>query len=46
MPGGEVVSGIEIRPVMEHYEVYRNGMFLFSGDTLREVEQDLEEMEE
>jgi len=40
------VSGIEIRRVKEHYEVYQNGLFLFSGDTLREVEQDLEEMEE
>ena len=40
------MSGIEIRPVVEHYEVYQNGRFLFSGDTLREVEQDLEEMEE
>lgn len=40
------MSGIEIRKVMEHYEVYKNGLFMFSGDTLREVEQDLEEMEE
>lgn len=40
------MSGIEILPVMEHYEVYQNGRFLFSGDTLKEVEQDLEKMEE
>ena len=40
------MSGIEIRPVMEHCEVYQDGRFLFSGDTLREVEQDLEEREE
>ena len=40
------MSDIKIQPVMEHYEVYQNGGFLFSGDTLREVEQDLEEMEE
>jgi hypothetical protein len=37
---------IDIRYVRGHYEVYQNGRFLFSGDTLREVEQDLEEMEE
>lgn len=32
---------IEIRHVMEHYEVFVNGRFVVSGDTLNEVLEEL-----
>ena len=35
---------IDIRHVMEHYEVYKDGKFLFSADNLREVDEELEEL--
>lgn len=37
---------IEYRKVREHIEVYKNGEFLFSADTIEEAHHDLEEMEE
>lgn len=40
------MSRVEIKLVDEHYEVFRNGSFLFSGDTLKEVSKGLEEIEE
>lgn len=33
----------EIRRVMDHVEVYLNGEFQFSGDTVQEVIEDLED---
>ena len=35
---------IEIRHVMEHYEVFVNGRFVLSGDTLNEVIEELRKM--
>lgn len=35
---------IEIRHVMEHYEVFVNGKFVVSGDTFNEVFKDLRKM--
>ena len=35
---------IEIRHVMEHYEVFVNGRFVLSGDTLNEVLEELRKM--
>lgn len=34
---------IDIRKVKEHYEVYRNGKFIFSADTFLEVQHELEQ---
>lgn len=31
----------EIRPVMEHYEVFLDGVFQFSADTIYEAQQEL-----
>ena len=36
---------IEITNVNGHYEAWENGKFIVSGDTKREVEKELEEME-
>lgn len=35
------VCMIEIRYVMEHVEVFKNGIFQFSADNYEEAEQDL-----
>lgn len=35
---------IEIRHVMGHYEVFVNGRFVLSGDTLNEVIEELRKM--
>lgn len=37
-------NNVEIRHVMEHLEVYKDGKFLFSADNMREVEEELEEL--
>lgn len=36
---------MEIKNVMEHYEVYDNGKFLFSADNKREINEELAEMQ-
>ena len=36
---------MEIRNVMEHYEVYDNGKFLFSADNQKEINEELAEMQ-
>lgn len=37
---------MEIRKVMEHYEVFDDsGAFMFSADTLTEVDEELEDIE-
>jgi hypothetical protein len=36
---------MEIKTVMEHYEVYDNGKFLFSADTKKEIKEELSEMQ-
>lgn len=38
------INNIEIKSVKGHYEAYENGKFICSGDTIREVEEDLREM--
>lgn len=37
-------KGYVIKYVRGHYEAFKNGVFVISGDTLREVEKDLDEM--
>ena len=34
----------EVYKVMEHYELYVNGEFWSSGDSRREIEEELEEL--
>ena len=36
---------MEIKKVMEHYEVYDNGKFLFSADNQKEIEEELAKMQ-
>lgn len=36
---------MEIKQVMEHYEVYDNGKFLFSADNKKEINEELAEMQ-
>lgn len=36
---------VEIKNVIGHYEVYKNGKFQCSADTRNEAEQDKEEVE-
>jgi hypothetical protein len=36
---------MEIVKVMEHYEVYDNGKFLFSADNKKEIKEELAEMQ-
>lgn len=36
---------MEIKSVMEHYEVYDNGKFLFSADNQKEIKEELAEMQ-
>ena len=36
---------MEIKQVMEHYEVYDNGKFLFSADNKKEIKEELKEMQ-
>lgn len=33
---------MEIKQVMEHYEVYDNGKFLFSADTRKEINDEMQ----
>lgn len=37
--------GYEIRPVMEHFEVFKNGVFQFSADNLSEVSKEISRLE-
>lgn len=37
---------IEIKSTLEHYEVYIDGKFSFSADTLKEVDEELNYMKE
>lgn len=37
---------IEIKSTFEHYEVYIDGKFSFSADTLKEVDEELNYMKE
>ena len=37
---------VEIRHVMEHYEIYANGEFYCSCDNRREVDEELDNMSE
>lgn len=37
--------GYEIRQVMEHFEVYKNGVFQFSADDLSEITKEIERLE-
>lgn len=39
------VDGYEVRPVLEHFEVFRNGVFQFSADNLVEVFDELTRLE-
>ena len=36
---------MEIKSVMEHYEVYDNRKFLFSADNQKEIKEELAEMQ-
>jgi hypothetical protein len=36
---------VEIRNVRGHYEVYDNGKFLFSADSIKEIEEELAAMQ-
>jgi hypothetical protein len=36
---------MEIRKVMDHYEVYDNGKFLFSADNKKEIKEELAAMQ-
>lgn len=36
---------MEIKNVMEHYEVYDNGKFLFSADNQKEIKEELAAMQ-
>lgn len=37
------MPSIEIKRVHEHYEVYKDGVFIFSADSMQEVVEGLEE---
>lgn len=38
--------GYVIRKVMEHYEVYKDGQFQFSADSLQEIAEEMNHYDE